>query len=89
MFSSKVLRVKRAVPPNFSPCGNAVTDNGLRYRGMLTNFLWSLIDDIGVSQQNVTTCHTITETFNSLQMKFPDRIISRDFKSIVHLDRVI
>lgn len=62
--------------------GNAVTVNGLRYRDMLTNYFWPIIDDMDVSdmwfQQDGATCHTARETMTLLQTKFPDRVISRN-----------
>lgn len=61
--------------------GNALTVNGVRYREMLTEFLWPELDVIDVEdmffQQDGATCHTARETMVLLQTKFPGRVISR------------
>lgn len=61
--------------------GNAVTVNGVRYREMVTEFLWPQLDGIDVEnmffQQDGATCHTAHETMVLLRTKFPDRVISR------------
>lgn len=62
--------------------GNAVTVNGLRYRNMITEFLWPHLDGMDLEdmwlQQNGATCHTAHETIHLLEERFPDRIISRN-----------
>ena len=62
--------------------GNAITVNGLRYRNMITEFLWPQLDGMEMedmwSQQDGATCHTARETTELLQEKFPGRVISRD-----------
>ena len=61
--------------------GNAVTVNGLRYREMITTFLWPKLEDIDIDdmwfQQDGATCHTADATVTLLHEKFPDRVISR------------
>lgn len=61
--------------------GDSVTVNGVRYRDMLTNFLWPLLDDLDLEQlwfqQDGATCHTSRETIDLLRTKFRNRIISR------------
>jgi len=61
--------------------GDAVTVNGDRYRGMLTNYFWHQLDNIGIEdmwfQQDGATCHTARETMQLLHTKFPGRVISR------------
>ena len=59
---------------------NAVIINVLRYQDALTNFSCPIIHDMDVSdiwfQQDGATCLTSTKILNSLQNKFPNRIIS-------------
>ena len=61
--------------------GNAVTVNGVRYRDMITNFLWEELNGIDLEdiffQQDDATCHTADETMQLLQTKFHGRVISR------------
>jgi len=61
--------------------GNAVTVNGVRYRDMITNFLWEELNGIDLEdiffQQDGATCHTADETMQLLQTKFHGRVISR------------
>ena len=61
--------------------GSTVTVNGLRYREMINDFLWSELDGIDLDnvyfQQDGATCHTSNETIALLREKFPDRVISR------------
>ena len=61
--------------------GATVTVNGLRYRAMITDFLWPELKDIDVDdvyfQQDGATCHKSNETIAILQEKFPDRVISQ------------
>ncbi|KAL4098418.1 hypothetical protein QTP88_023037 [Uroleucon formosanum] len=60
--------------------GNAVTVNGVRYRAMLSNFLWPRLDQMNIEnvwfQQDGATCHTSRETIALLREKFPDTLIS-------------
>lgn len=61
--------------------GNVVTVNGVRYRNMITNFLWPELHDMDLEnmwfQQDGATCHTGNETIDLLREKFPGRVISR------------
>ena len=61
--------------------GNALTVDGVRYREMLTKFLWPELDVIDVEdmffQQDGRTCHTAGETMMLQQTKFPGGVISR------------
>ena len=61
--------------------GNAVTVNGVRYRNMITEFLWPQLDVVEMedmrSQQNGATCHTARETTELLRENFPGRVVSR------------
>lgn len=61
--------------------GHTVTVNAERYRDMITNFLWPIIDtgDLGQKwfQQDGATSHTARETMNLLRERFEERIISR------------
>ena len=61
--------------------GNAVTVNGVRYRDMITNFLWKELNGMDLEdiffQQDGATCHTAAETMQLLQTKFHGRVISR------------
>jgi hypothetical protein len=55
--------------------GNAVTVNGVRYRDMITEFLWPQLDGMDMEdmwfQQDGTACHSARETTESLRDKFP------------------
>ena len=79
----KLHKVQLVPSNNFfeNEAGNAVAVNGMCYRDMLTNFVWSIINDMHISQmrfqQNGAAYHAATETFNLLQTKFPKRIILR------------
>jgi hypothetical protein len=61
--------------------GNAVTVNGVRYRNMITEFLWPQLEGIDMEdmwfQEDGATCHTARETTELLQEMFPGRVISR------------
>lgn len=61
--------------------GKAVTVNGIRYREMITNFLWHEIGDMDVDgiwfQQDGATCHSAKETLQLLRTKFNGRLISK------------
>jgi len=56
--------------------------NGVRYREMITNFLWPELEDMDVDdmwfQQDGATCHTANETMALLRNKFNGRVISRN-----------
>src|SRR5215469_12205854 len=60
--------------------GQAVTVNGVRYREMITNFLWPELEDMDVDdmwfQQDGDTCHTANETKALLRDKFNGLVIS-------------
>jgi hypothetical protein len=62
--------------------GNAVTLNGLRYRNMITEFLWPQLGGMDMEnmwfQQDGATCHSARETAELLREKFPGRVISRN-----------
>jgi len=62
--------------------GNAVTVNAERYQSMLSDFLWSQLNHIDVSdvyfQQNGATCHTTQNNITFLRSKFPQRVISQN-----------
>jgi hypothetical protein len=62
--------------------GNAVTVNGVRYRNMITEFLWPQLDGLDMEdvwfQQGGAICHTARETTELLREKFPGRVISRN-----------
>ncbi|XP_075150474.1 uncharacterized protein LOC142224574 [Haematobia irritans] len=62
--------------------GQTVTVNGVRYREMITNFLWPELDDMDVDdmwfQQDGATCHTSNETMALLRNKFNGLVISRN-----------
>lgn len=66
----------------FDDAGNSVTVNGIRYRSMLTNFLWPELDAIDLAgkwfQQDGATCHTANATMALLREKFGESIISRN-----------
>ncbi len=72
------------IGPHFfeNEAGETVTVNGVRYRDMITNFLWPQLDGMDLEdmwfQQDGATCHTASETMALLQSKFPGRIISRN-----------
>jgi hypothetical protein len=61
--------------------GKAVTVNGVRYRDMITEFLWPQLDGMDMEdtwyQQDGATCHTARQTTELLREKFPGRAISR------------
>ena len=61
--------------------GEAITVNGVRYREMVTNFLWPELEHMDVEdmwfQQDGATCHTANETMALLREKFNGRIIAR------------
>ena len=67
--------------PFFFEEGEAVTVNGDRYRAMLNEILFTIIEqeDIGNIwfQQDGATCHTAETTLEVLLPAFKDRIISR------------
>ena len=56
--------------------------NGLRYRTMINEFLWSELEDMDVDdvyfQQHGATCDTSGETIGLLCEKFAGRVISRN-----------
>lgn len=60
--------------------GNAETVNEDRYRNMISNFLWPILDDMDTKemwfQQDGATCHTSGTTNALLREKFDGRIIS-------------
>ncbi|XP_060851646.1 uncharacterized protein LOC132930005 [Rhopalosiphum padi] len=60
--------------------GNAETVNGYRYRNMISNFLWPILDDMDTEemwfQQDGATCHTSGTTIALIREKFDGRIIS-------------
>ena len=60
----------------------AVTVNGIRYRAMINQFLFLIINDIDADdiwfQQDDATCYTANETINLLKEKFGESIISRN-----------
>jgi hypothetical protein len=62
--------------------GNAVTVNGVRYRNMITEFLWPQLDGMDMEgmwfQQDGATCHTACETMELFREKFPGRVFSRN-----------
>jgi len=62
--------------------GEAVTVNGVRYREMLSEFLWPELDNIDLDdiwfQQDGATPHFANETITLLRTKFPGRIIARN-----------
>ncbi|KAG8297997.1 hypothetical protein J6590_108292 [Homalodisca vitripennis] len=59
----------------------AVTVNGVRYREMITDYLWPEIEDRDLDnmwfQEDGATCHTSNETMALLCEKFNGRVISR------------
>ena len=55
--------------------GNALTVNGLSYRNMITEFLWSKLDGMDMDG---ATFHTARETTELLREKFHGRVISRN-----------
>lgn len=61
---------------------NAVTVNAVRYRSMITDFLWQELEGVDIEevwfQQDGATCHTTRETIDLLQTRFPGRVISRN-----------
>ena len=56
--------------------------NGLRYRTIINEFLWSYLEDMDVDvvylQQDGATCHAGGETIGILRKQFPGRVISRN-----------
>ena len=54
--------------------------NGLRYRTMNNEFLWSELKNMDVDdvyfRKDGATCHTSGETIGLLREKFPGRVIS-------------
>ena len=54
--------------------GATVTVNGIRYSGMINQFLFLKMNDIDADdiwfQQDGATCHTANETINLLKEKF-------------------
>lgn len=60
--------------------GTAVTVNGDRYRRMISDWLWPIMEGMNIEncwlQQDGATCHTSRETLALLEEKFPHRIIS-------------
>ena len=56
--------------------------NGVRYREMITNFLWPELEDLDVDdmwfQQDGATCHIANGTMVFLRNKFNGRVISRN-----------
>ena len=62
--------------------GATVTVNGIRYRAMINQFLFPIIDDMDTDdiwfQQDGATCHTANETINLLKETFGESIISRN-----------
>ncbi|KAH8288961.1 hypothetical protein KR044_009681 [Drosophila immigrans] len=62
--------------------GAAETVNGVRYRGMLEDFFFPLIEEEDIDdilfQQDDATCHTANVTTDLLRGKFENRIISRN-----------
>ncbi|GFU42413.1 heat shock 70kDa protein 8 [Trichonephila clavipes] len=61
--------------------GHNVTDNGDRYRAMITNFFIPELNNHDVQelwfQQDGATCHTARATIDLLKDTFGDRLISR------------
>ena len=59
----------------------AVSVNGLRYRTMINEFVWTELEDMDVDnihfQQDHDTWHTNGKTIGLLREKFPGRVISR------------
>ena len=62
--------------------GNAVTVKGVRYRNMITEFLWPQLDGMDMEdmlfQKGGATCHTTRKTTELLRENFFGRIISRN-----------
>lgn len=60
--------------------GNAETMNGDRYRNIICNFFWPILDDMDTGemwfQQDGATCHTAGTTIALLREKFDGRLIS-------------
>ena len=60
----------------------AVSENGLRYRTMINEFLCPELEDMDVDdvylQQDGATYHTSGETIGLLREKFPGRVTSRN-----------
>jgi len=59
---------------------DSVTVIGVRYRDMLSNFLWHRLDQVYIDnvwfQQDGATCFSSRETITLLREKFPNRLIS-------------
>ena len=57
-----------------------MTVNGVRYRTMITDFFWPILDDMGIDkmrfQQEGATCHTANVTMDLLHEQFADMVIS-------------
>ena len=60
--------------------GATVLVNGLRYRTMINEFLWPVLEEIDVdnvySQQDGARCHTSSETIGLSREKFPTQVIA-------------
>lgn len=71
------------IGPHFfeNDVGEAITVNGERYRRMITDFLWPILNDMDVDdmwiQQDGATCHTADATMDVLHERFEGRVISR------------
>lgn len=61
--------------------GATVTVNGDRYRSMISEWLWPILENMDIDsfwfQQDGATCHSALETVALLHDKFPNRVISR------------
>lgn len=66
----------------FREPGRAVSVNEVRYCGMISNFVWNQLEDMGLEemrvQQDGATCHTGRETIDFLRQKFILRVICRN-----------
>lgn len=62
------------------PNGDAASVDGARYREMLENFFWPILDDMDTDdiwfQQDGARAHTAEETIDLVKAKFPERVIS-------------
>lgn len=62
--------------------GNALTVNGERYRSMINERLFPVLEGMDINrmwfQQDGATCHTARQTIHLLQEKFGHRILSRN-----------
>ena len=58
-----------------------ITENGKRYRSMITEYFWSQLDDMGLEdmwfRQDGATSHTSNVIINLLETKFAERVNSR------------